>query len=229
MSPEGWAGLALAPRCSRATRAAGPGANRSSRWRGSEAVTAHDLAKPFDVRRAVAAEHVGYIFEVARAHQTRADDREEAGVSVALIAESVDHAARYEQRLVRVQVGSRPAHGERSDAVQTENGFVELVVAVRRGHARISGGIALEDADTATRLICVDVKSDRESPDLDRLGCGVGHEVIIPAFGALSRQRQCRREEPPWRHARARSPLPTGRHQTIRRYSARLRERPRAS
>src|SRR5829696_9834146 len=57
------------------------GANRSSRWRGSKAVTAHDLAKLFDVRRAVAAEHVGDIFEVARAHQTRADDRKEAGVS----------------------------------------------------------------------------------------------------------------------------------------------------
>jgi hypothetical protein len=44
------------------------GANRSSRWRGSKAVSAHDLAKPFDVRRALAAEHVGDIFEVARAH-----------------------------------------------------------------------------------------------------------------------------------------------------------------
>src|SRR5215207_1418033 len=195
MSPEGWAGLALAPRCSRATRAAGAGANRSSRWRGSKAVTAHDLAKLFDVRRAVAAEHVGDISEVARAHQTRADDRKEAGVNVALITESVDHAARYEERLARVQVGSRPAHGKRSDAVQTENGFVELVVAVRRGHARISGGIALEDADTASGLICVDVKSDGESPDLDRLGCGVRHGVIIPAFGALSQTTERRREK----------------------------------
>jgi hypothetical protein len=63
-----------------------------------------------------------------------------------------------------------------------KNGFVELVVAVRRGHARISGGIALEDADTASGLVCVDVKTDGESPDLDRLGSGVRHGVIIPAF-----------------------------------------------
>ena len=90
------------------------------------------------------------------------------------------HAARYEQRLPRVQVGSRPAHGKRSDAVQTENGFVELVVAVRRGHARISGGIALEDADTASGLVRVDVKTDDESPDLDRLGSGVSHGTMIP-------------------------------------------------
>jgi hypothetical protein len=149
-------------------------------------VTAHDLAKLFDVRRAVAAEHVGDIFEVARAHQTRADDRKEAGVNVALITESVDHAARYEQRLSRVQVGSLPAHGKHSDAVHTENRFVELVVAVRRGHARISGGIALEDAETASGLVCVDVKTDSESPDLDRLGSGVRHGVIIPPLGALS-------------------------------------------
>jgi hypothetical protein len=150
-------------------------------------VAAHDLAKLFDVRRTVAAEDVGDIFEVARAHQTRTDDRKEAGVNVALITESVDHAARYEERLTRVQAGSHPAHGERSDAVQTENGFVELVMAVRRGHACISGGIALEDADTASGLVCVDVKTDGKSPDLDRLGSGVRHGVIIPAFGALSR------------------------------------------
>ena len=149
-------------------------------------MTAHDLAKLFDVRRAVAAEHLGDISEVARAHQTRADDRKEAGVNVALITESVDHAAGYEERLARVQVGSHPAHGKRSNAVKAENGFVELVVAVRRGHARISGGIALEDADTASGLVCVDVKTDGESPDLDRLGSGVRHGVIIPAFGALS-------------------------------------------
>jgi hypothetical protein len=99
---------------------------------------------------------------------------------VALIAESVDHAARYEQRLARVQVGSRPVHGKRRDAVQTENGFVEPVMAVRRGHARISGGIALKDADAASGLVCVDVKTDGESPDLDRLGSGVRHGVIIP-------------------------------------------------
>src|SRR5215216_6436531 len=73
----GWLGLAAPGRPGRRA-----GANRSSRWRGSKAVTAHDLAKPFDVRRAVAAEHVGDISEVARAHQTRADDRKEAGVNV---------------------------------------------------------------------------------------------------------------------------------------------------
>ena len=39
-------------------------------------------------------------------------------------------------------------------------------------HARTSRVIALEDADAASGLVCVDVKADRESPDLDRLGSG---------------------------------------------------------
>jgi hypothetical protein len=56
-------------------------------------VTAHDLAKLFDVRRAVG-EHVGDIFEVARAHQTRADDGKEAAVNVAVVSESVDQTRR---------------------------------------------------------------------------------------------------------------------------------------
>src|SRR5215204_3488055 len=166
MSPEGRAGAwpsAALPGRDRA------GASRLGRWSGSKAVMAHDLAKLFDVRRAVPAEHVGDIFEVARAHQTRADDGKEAGVNVAVVTEPVDHAARYEERLARVHVGSPPADGKRSDAVEPENSFVELVVAVRRGHAR-TGGIALEDADTASGLVRVDVKTDGESSDLDRLG-----------------------------------------------------------
>src|SRR5438067_10227574 len=140
--PVAWAGvqecppkdgpaLGLLPRCSRAT---GPRASQLGRRRGSKAVTAHDLPKLFDVRRAVSGEHVGDIFEVARAQQTRADDGKEAGVNVAVVTEPVDHAARYEERLSRVQFGSPPADGKRSDAVQPENGFVELVVAVRRRH-----------------------------------------------------------------------------------------------
>jgi hypothetical protein len=49
-------------------------------------------------------------------------------------------------------------------------------VAVRRGHACISGDIAFEDAHAASGLVCVDVKTDSESPDLDRLGSGDRHE-----------------------------------------------------
>jgi uncharacterized protein YciW len=71
-------------------------------------VTTHDLAKLFDVGRAAAGEHVGDILEVARAHQTRADDRKETGVNVAVVTESVDYAARYEERLARVQVVRSP-------------------------------------------------------------------------------------------------------------------------
>ena len=145
-------------------------------------MTAHDLAKLFEVRRAVPGEHVGDIFEVARAHQTRADDGKEAGVDVAVVTKPVDHAARYEERLTRVQIDSHPADGKRSDAVQPENGFVELVVAMRRGHARISGGIALEDADTASGLVRVDVKTDGESPDSNRLGSGVSHGSDDPSL-----------------------------------------------
>ena len=149
-------------------------------------MTAHDFADLFDVRRAIASEDAGDIPKVARAQQTRTDDCEETGVNVAAVTESVDHAPRYEQCLARVQVGAPSTDSKRSDAVQPEDGFIEVVVAVRRGHTCISGDIALEDAHTASGLVFVDVETDGESPDLDRLGCGVGHEVIIPAFGALS-------------------------------------------
>jgi len=107
-------------------------------------VTAHDLADHFDVRRAIASKHVGDIPEVARAQQTRTDDCEEAGVNVAAVTESVDHAPRYVECLARVQVGASSADGKRGDAVQSEDGFIEVVVAVRRGHACIRGDIALE-------------------------------------------------------------------------------------
>ncbi len=60
--------------------------------------------------------------------------------------------------------------------VEPEDGFIKVVVAVRRGHACISGDIALEDAHAASRLISVDVKADAHGPDLDRLGSGFGHE-----------------------------------------------------
>jgi hypothetical protein len=96
-------------------------------------MTAHDIADPFDVRRAAAGDDVGDLPEVARAQQTRTDDREETGVSLAAVAESVDHAPRYEECLARAQVGAGSADGKRGDAVQPEDGLVELVVAVRRG------------------------------------------------------------------------------------------------
>src|SRR5829696_4343709 len=159
----------LGPPCDGAPGRPGRGASsiRSGRWRGSKAVTTHDLAKLFDVRRAPAGEHVGDILEIARAHQAWTDDGKEAGVNIAAVTESMDHAARYEERLARFQVGAPPADGKRSHAVQPKNGFVELVVAVRRGHARIRWILALEHADTSSGLVRVDVKTDGESPDLD--------------------------------------------------------------
>jgi hypothetical protein len=42
----------------------------------------------------------------------------------------VDHATRYEERLVRAQVGALPTDGKSDDAVKTENSLVEVVVAV---------------------------------------------------------------------------------------------------
>jgi hypothetical protein len=145
-------------------------------------MTAHDFADPLDVRRAIAGKDVGDISEVARAQQTRADDCEETGVKVAAVTESVDHAPRYEDCLARGQVGAPTADGKRRHAVQPEDGFIEVIVAVRRGHARIGGDVALEDAHTASGLVCVDVKSHGESPDLDRLGSGVGHERWLPGL-----------------------------------------------
>ena len=53
-----------------------------------------------------------------------------------------------------------PADGKRGDAVQPEDGLVELVVTVRRGHACLGGDVALEDAHAASGLVCVDVKTD---------------------------------------------------------------------
>jgi hypothetical protein len=139
-------------------------------------MTAYDFAEHFYVRRALAGEDIGDIPEVARAQQTRTDDCQKTRVSVAAISESVDYAPRYEECLARVQVGVRSADGKRSNAVQPEDGFIEGVVAVRRGHACISGDIALKDAHTPSGLVCVDVKANGESPDLDRLGSGVWHE-----------------------------------------------------
>ena len=147
-------------------------------------MTAHDFADHFDVRRALTGKDVGHIPEVARAQQSRTDDCKETGVSVSAVTESVDHPPRYEECLARVQVGARSADGKRSDPVQPEDGFVEAVVAVRRGHACISGDIALEDAHTASGLVCVDVKADAHSPDLDRLGSGVWH-VTTPRFDGV--------------------------------------------
>ena len=57
------------------------------------------------VRRAIASKDVGDIPEVARAQQTRTDDREETGVHVAAVTESVDHPPRYEEGLATIQVG----------------------------------------------------------------------------------------------------------------------------
>jgi hypothetical protein len=53
--------------------------------------------------------------------------RKRASTSPSL-PESVDHAAGYEERLARVQVGALPADGKRSEAIQPEDGFVEVVV-----------------------------------------------------------------------------------------------------
>ena len=46
------------------------------------------------------------------------------------------------------------------DTVKTEDSLVEVVVAMRRGHACIRGNLALENADTAFGLVCVDVKTN---------------------------------------------------------------------
>jgi hypothetical protein len=39
--------------------------DQSGRWGGSEAVAAHDVANPFDVRWTVAGEHFRYVLEIA--------------------------------------------------------------------------------------------------------------------------------------------------------------------
>jgi hypothetical protein len=140
-------------------------------------MTAHDFADHFDVRRAIAGKDVGDVPEVARAQQSRTDDCEETGVNVSVVTESVDYPPRYEERLARVQVSARSADRKRRDAVQPEDGFIEVVVAVRCGHSCVSGDIALEDAHTASGLVSVDVKADAHSADPDRLGSGVRHEI----------------------------------------------------
>jgi hypothetical protein len=139
-------------------------------------MTEHDFAERFYVRRPIVSKDIGDIPEIARSQQTRTDDCEKTGVNVAAISESVDHAPRYEECLARLQVGAPSADGKRGDAVEPEDGFIEVVVAVRRGHACTSGDIALEDAHTASRLVGVDVKTDGESRDPDRLRSGLRHE-----------------------------------------------------
>ena len=123
-------------------------------------MTAHDFADHLDVRRAITGEDVADIPEIARAKQTRTDDCEETGVNFAAVTESVDHAPRYEQCLAGVQVGASSSDDKRRDAVQSEDGFVEVVVTVWRGHACMSGDVALEDAHTAAGLVCVDMETD---------------------------------------------------------------------
>jgi hypothetical protein len=144
-------------------------------------MTAHDFADHFDVRRAIATKDVGDIPEVARTQQARTDDCEETRANVAAVTESVDHAPRYEVCLTRVQVGAPAADGKRSDTVQPEDGFIEVVVAVRRGHASICGDIALEDAHTASGLVCVDVKADGESPTWigSAAVLGMNHDSLV--------------------------------------------------
>src|SRR2546421_3882694 len=115
-------------------------------------MAAHDFAKHFDVRRAIASKDIGNILEVVRAQQTWTSDCEETGVNVTTVSESVDHAPRYEECLARGQVGAPSADAKRSDAVQPEDGFIEGVVAVRRGHACIGGDVGLGDAPPASRL-----------------------------------------------------------------------------
>jgi hypothetical protein len=165
-------------------------------------MTAHNVADHFDIRGAIAGEDLGDIPEVGRSQQTGTDDREETGVRVAAVSESVDHATRDEEGLAGVQVGARSADGKRSGAVQPEDGLIELIVAVRRGHACVSGYAALEDAHTAAGLVGVDVETDGESADLDRLGGGVRHGRSL--VRACWRNRERRRQEDDWRDARER-------------------------
>src|SRR5256885_4591531 len=131
-------------------------------------MAAHDFAEHFDVRRAIASKDIGDIPEVVRAQQTWTSDCEETGVNVTTVSESVDHAPRYEECLARGQVGAPSADGKRSDAVQPEDGFIEGVVAVRRGHACIGGGVALEDARPASRLLAGDLETEPEGSRLGR-------------------------------------------------------------
>lgn len=52
------------------------------------------------------------------------------------------------------------------------------------GMRAFAGTHAFEDADTASGLVCVDMKTDAETPNLDRLGSGVGHRVMTPRLTA---------------------------------------------
>jgi hypothetical protein len=60
-------------------------------------MTAHDVADHFDIRRAIAGKDLGDIPEVGRSQQTRTDDREQMGVNVAAVTESVDLTPRDEE------------------------------------------------------------------------------------------------------------------------------------
>ena len=131
-------------------------------------MTTHDLADPLDVWRSATADNVRNLFEVPRAQQAGTDNGQETSIVLALVVEAVDDAAPNEQRLTRVKIDPLPADREAGDALEAKSGFVKVVVAVRRGHAGLCWCEALEDGDTPTGPIRINVEDHAQCAELNR-------------------------------------------------------------
>ena len=132
-------------------------------------MTTHDLADPLDVWRSATTDDVRNFLEVPGAEQAGTDDGQETSVAVAPVVEAMDYAAPNEQRLTRMKIDLLPADREAGDAFEAKSGFVEVVVAVGRGHAGLCWCEALEDGDTPTGLIRINVEDNAQRAHPNRL------------------------------------------------------------
>ncbi len=132
-------------------------------------MTAHDLADLLDVGRPATADDAGNFLEVPWAKQAGTDHGQETSSVLASVVEAMDYATPNEQRLVRAEINLLAAHREGGDAFEAEDGLVEVVMAVRRGHPGLCWCEALEDGDAPTGLIRVNMEDDAKSTHLNRL------------------------------------------------------------
>src|SRR4051794_17539104 len=136
-----------------------------------ESVALHDLAQRGVVRGTVGGgvEDRGDLAEVVGPEDPGRDDRERLGVRLVQVLELVDGAPRDAERLAGADIDRAALDGPGQHALETVDGLLVAVVAVRGREAGARRDVELEDRDRAAGLLALDQEPDRERPDPDLL------------------------------------------------------------
>ena len=145
-----------------------------------ESVAEHDLCHFCAVGRAAGGcvDDLGGFAEVLRADGSGRDDAEDFDVLAGVVVKAMDGSARNAEGLAGAYVNLPAVYGPGQDAFEAVDGFLVVVVAMRRGREPLrAGNDDLKGSDGAGRVLAGEQEANGERTDEDGFVGGIDLQV----------------------------------------------------